>query len=189
MGKDDETIINFFKLIYEKGYNYLIELSEIDFYLCFNKIKFYFSFLNSEALNNYNFKGLSSLNEIDLSEIKLYDIKKLCGDVPFINLKTLKLCNNTEIINLHELKNAKFINLQNLDLSSDGISDLKEIEMEKYPFLDLKNLDLSSNHLTKIEPVLHFERLEYLNLKDNHLKIGPTLILIENLKSLRAPEL
>ena len=186
---DDEVIKKFFKLFYNKGYNYLIELSEIDLYLCYDKVKFYLSFLESYSLNNYNFNGLSYLNEIDLSEIKLNDISKLCGDVPFINLKTLKLSNNTHIINLYELKNARFIFLENLDLNNDGINDLKRIGMDEYPFLDLTSLNLGYNCLEKIEPILHFKQLKKLNLEYNYIEIHAALIMLELLPSCREVEL
>jgi hypothetical protein len=188
LGNKDEIIKNLFKLVYDKGYNYLIELNEIDLYLNFDKIKYYFSFLNSDSLNNYNFEGLSGLNEIDFSQIKLNDIRTLCS-APLISLKTLKLCNNTKIINLYELKNAKFINLQNLDLSQDGINDLEEIGMKEYPFKGLISLNLGYNNIEKIEPILHFEILQNLNLEYNNLSVRVTLIMLENLKSCRGPEL
>ena len=188
LGNKDEIIKNLFKLVYDKGYNYLIELNEIDLYLNFDKIKYYFSFLNSDSLNNYNFEGLLGLNEIDFSQIKLNDIRTLCS-APLISLKTLKLCNNTKIINLYELKNAKFINLQNLDLSQDGINDLEEIGMKEYPFKGLISLNLGYNNIEKIEPILHFEILQNLNLEYNNLSSRVTLIMLENLKSCRGPEL
>ena len=185
---DDEIIKQFFELFYDKGYNYLIELSEIDLYLCFEKSKFYLSFLKSDSLNNYNFKGLSNLNEIDLSEIKLNDISNLCGDVPFINVKTLKLSNNAHIINLYELKNAKFINLENLDLSNDKIDNLKNIGMEEYPFLGLTSLNLGFNYIEKIEPILHFKYLKNLNLECNYIEVHVALVLLETLPSCREVE-
>ena len=190
LGSEDNEIIKyFFKYHYDKGYIYLIELLEIDLYLCFEKVKFYFSFLNSNSLNNYNFKGLSNLKEIDLSDVKLNDIKGICGDVPFINVKTLKLSNNPNIFNLYELKNAKFIGLENLDLSHDDINDLKSIGMEEYPFLDLISLNLGYNYIKKIEPVLHFEKLQKLNLEYNYIEVRSALILLEFLPSCRGAEL
>ena len=180
--EDDEIILKLFKLLYKRGYNYIIELSELDFYLCYYKVKHYFSFIYSNSLNNHDFKGLSNLNTIDLSKIKLNNISSLCGDVPFTNIRTLKLCNNHNILNLYELKNAKFINLENLDLSDDGIHDLKEIEIEKYPFLELTSLNLGYNSLEKIEPILHFTKLTNVNLEYNNLSTHTTLIILEGSK-------
>ena len=129
-----------------------------------DKIKYYFSFLDLNTLIDYEFKELET---IDLSNIKLTDIKILCNDVPLENLRILKICNNPDIKNLNELKNAKFIFLYELFLSNNGISDLNEIEMEKYPFTYLEVLDLSRNKISNINPILHFKNLKSINLSYN----------------------
>ena len=157
-------ITNLFKLLINKGYNFLKEYSQLDLLLNLDKIKYYFSFLDLNTLIDYEFKELET---IDLSNIKLTDIKILCNDVPLENLRILKICNNPDIKNLNELKNAKFIFLYELFLSNNGISDLNEIEMEKYPFTYLEVLDLSRNRISNINPILHFKNLKSINLSYN----------------------
>ena len=181
LGNDDEIIKKVFKLAYDKGYNYLIELSEIDLFLCFEKVKFYYSFLNSESLVNYNFENLSSLEHIDLSKIETNDIAALYGDVPFVNLKSLNLSNHYGETNLNELKHAKFINLEELFLANCEIYSLTEIEMDKYPFDNLRVLDLNHNHISDIIPILHFKHLKELNLEYNEIETKDALTIKDNI--------
>ena len=178
MNEDNEIIKKVFKLAYKKGYNYIIELSEIDLFLCFDKIKFYYSFLNSDSLTNYNFERLSTLYEINLSNIEFNDINILCGNVPFINLKILNLSNN-HIINLYQLKNAIFYDLEELNLKNDGIEDLNEIEISKYPFDKLVTLNLNDNNISAIEPIVHFKKLKYLYLKNNNIPTTSIMMIRE----------
>ena len=177
--KDNNVALNFFQLLYDKGYNYLKELSNLDKIISFEKIKIYFSFLNINSL--YYFQDLSYIVNIDLTGIEIKDIKILCGDVPFTELKTLKICDNPNITNLYELKNAKFVNLKQLYLSKDELSDLSLIEMEKYPFYNLNILDLSYNSISNIEPILHFENLSELNLRNNKIFTEDAIILIQKM--------
>ena len=177
--QDDNVALNFFQLLYDKGYNYLKELSYLDKIISFEKIKIYFSFLNINSL--YYFQDLSYIVNIDLTGIEIKDIKILCGDVPFTELKTLKICDNPNITNLYELKNAKFVNLKQLYLSKDELSDLSLIEMEKYPFYNLNILDLSYNSISNIEPILHFENLSELNLRNNKIFTEDAIILIQKM--------
>ena len=146
----------------------------------FEKITIYFSFLNINSL--FYFEDLSSLNTIDLSGYQISDIKLLCGEVPFINLKVLKICKNSGIINLNKLKNAKFTNLNALYLIEDELEDLSQIEMDKYPFENLEVLNLINNKIVKIEPILHFTKLQYLNLRKNKVFNDDALILLEKMK-------
>ena len=187
MNEDNEIIKKVFKLAYKKGYNYIIELSEIDLFLCFDKIKFYYSFLNSDSLTNYNFERLSTLNEINLSNIEFNDINILCGNVPFINLKILNLSNN-HIINLYQLKNAIFYDLEELNLKNDGIEDLNEIEISKYPFDKLVTLNLNDNNISAIEPIVHFKKLKYLYLKNNNIP-STSIMMIRECLLLRVCEI
>ena len=173
-------IQNLFDILYDKGYNYLEILSLYDKIVFFEKITKYFSFLNINSLAY--FTDLSNLNTIDLTGFKMNDIKIICGDVPFINLRTLQINKNCEINNLNELKNAKFINLEQLYLMEDGIEDLNEIEMEKFPFENLKLLNLKQNKIVKIEPILHFINLQELNLRGNKVFNDGAIMLIQNLK-------
>ena len=76
-----------------------------------------------------------------------------------------------------------------MDLSNDGIYDLKSIEMDKYPFSGLISLNLGFNHLDKIEPILHFKKLQNLNLEYNRIEVHVALILLEGLPSCRGAEL
>ena len=129
----------------------------------------------------YYFEDLSSIAYIDLTGIEIKDIKILCGDVPFTELKTLRICKNPNITNLYELKNAKFVNLKQLYLSKDELSDLSLIEMEKYPFYNLNILDLSYNSISNIEPILHFENLSELNLRNNKIFTEDAIILVQKM--------
>ena len=129
----------------------------------------------------YYFEDLSSIAYIDLTGIEIKDIKILCGEVPFTELKTLRICNNPNITNLYELKNAKFVNLKQLYLSEDELSDLSFIEMENYPFYNLNVLDLSNNIISNIEPILHFENLSELNLRNNKVFSDDAIILIQKM--------
>ncbi len=122
-----KEIIEFF---YIKGIDYENELTSLDIYLNEGIIKKYF---NKIYLNKYDFQSLSNLRIIDFTTILIYNIKPLCNDI-FLNLKQLKICNNQNVVNLYELKNAKFIDLEELCLENDNITDLYEIEMDKYPF-------------------------------------------------------
>ena len=134
-GIENNVVMNLFQLLYNKGYDYLQELSSLEKIVYFEKIRIFFSFLYINSLSY--FADLSSIVRIDLTNIKINDIKTLCGEVPFIELRTLIINKNTEITNLYELKNAKFINLQELYLIEDGLEDLSQIEMDKYPFENL----------------------------------------------------
>ena len=86
------------------------------------------------------------------------------------------------------MKNAKFINLENLDLSNDKIDNLKNIGMEEYPFLGLTSLNLGFNYIEKIEPILHFKYLKNLNLECNYIEVHVALVLLETLPSCREVE-
>ena len=81
----------------------------------------------------------------------------------------MKICNKPNIRNLCELKNAKFVNLEELYLSNDDLENLSNIEMEKYPFENLKILDLSNNKINDAYAVLHFKNLKELNLSNNKI--------------------
>ena len=170
---EENIITNLFGLIFDKGYNYLKELSH------FQKIKIYFSFLNINNLCYFN--ELSSLTDIDLTGIKTNSIKALCDVVPFINLQMLKICKNNEI-DYSDLKNAKFTKLKILYLAEDGIEDLNKIEMDKYPFEDLEILNLSQNNIESVESILHFINLKVLNLRGNKVFNEGAILLIQKLK-------
>ena len=157
-------ITNLFKLLINKGYNFLKEYSQLDLFLNLEKIKYYFSFVDLNTLIDYEFIELIT---IDLSNIKFNDAKLLCNEILLHSLRILKICNNSQIKNLNELKNTKFIYLEQLFLSNNGISDLNEIEMEKYPFTYLEVLDLSRNRISNINPILHFKKLKSINLSYN----------------------
>ena len=182
--EENKNIINYiFNLLLNKGINsstILSRLSVIDTYFNIVKIKFYFP--DYDLNNNYNYITLSNLNTIDFSHISIIDISLLCGDVPFINLETLKICNNKNIRNLYELKNAKFVNLKELYLVNDGISDLNEIKMEEYNFYLLRTLDLSKNLIKKLYPIaIPFRNLKFLNLENNMISDEKELYYVVNI--------
>ena len=154
--KDSIIVQYVYKLLYNKGYSFFKDLSIIENLKYFNDIKTYFSFLNLNSDIE-----LFNLTDLDLSDNKIIDIRFLCGDIPFINLKKLKINNCSYIKNFSELKNAKFIDLEELCLVNDGLEDLNEIEMDKYPFKNLIILDLKENSIYKIEPIYHFTKLKY----------------------------
>ena len=177
---EDNIKMNVFLLLHEKGYNYLKVLNTMDKIAFFEKITKFFSFLNISSL--CYFENLKNLNSIDLTGYKINDIKVICGDVPFTNLEVLRICKNSGIINLNELKNAKFKDLKELYLIEDGIEDLSEIELDKYPFKDLKILDLSKNKIVNIEPILNYINLKKLKLRGNKVFIDGACLLVEKMK-------
>ena len=181
--EDDEIVKHLFNLFYDKGFNYLNELSDIDILLNVDKIKSYFSFLDTYSFIDYNIKRLSEADKIVLSEFHSISvcIEKLCDSELLKNLKILNLSKNSNIANLSDLKNAKFVQLQELILSYNEIYNLNDIEMEKYPFYNLKVLDLSHNHIEKTEPIIHFKNLIKLNLEYNEITTSQAVILIEKL--------
>ena len=178
----DEIVINLFEIIYEKGYNYLEILTNYDKIVYFERITKLFPFLNITSLTY--FTDLSNLSEINLTYYKINDIKIICGDVPFIGLRKLEINRNSQITNLNELKNAKFVNLKELNLMEDEIEDLYQIEMEQYPFENLEILNLKQNKIVKIEPILHFKNLKEINLRGNKVFNDGAIILVQNFKCL-----
>ena len=183
--KENKNIINYiFNLLLNKGINsssILSRLSIIDTYFNIEKIKLYFPDYDLNNNDNSNI-ALSNLNTIDLSHVSLIDISPLCGDVPFINLETLKICNNKNIKNLYELKNSKFVNLKELYLVNDGICDLNEIKMGEYHFYLLRTLDLSKNFIKNLHPIsIPFRNLKFLNLENNMISDEKELNYVINI--------
>ena len=171
----DEIMKEIIEFFYIKGIDYENELTSLDIYLNEGIIKKYF---NKIYLNKYDFQSLSNLRIIDFTTILIYNIKPLCNDI-FLNLKQLKICNNQNVVNLYELKNAKFIDLEELWLENDNITDLYEIEMDKYPFKNLSVLKLGYNRITETRPILNFRNLKQLFLEHNNIYNDGAKILLE----------
>ena len=91
------------------------------------------------------------------------------------------MSNHYGVNNLRGLKNAKFINLEELFLSNCEIYSLDEIEMDQYPFDNLKVLDLNNNKISDIKPILRFKHLKELNLEYNNIETKDALVIKYNL--------
>ena len=182
------SLLNFSELLFDKGYYFLNELflinamnNDYDYdYDNINSFEIHFNSLSSYSFeNSIDFK---SLNSIEFSNNLINDEKVLGGILLLTNLRILKICDVRCVQNLYQLKNAKFVNLEELYLSNDDIENLYVIEMEKYPFENLKILDLSKNKIYEIMPVLHFKNLRKLNLSYNKVFPNDAMNLIEILK-------
>ena len=121
------------------------------------------------------------LEKLDLSHSKVTDIKGLCGDIPFTDLKVLNLSNNKSISNLSELKNAKFTQLKELYLSNNNLGDLNAINFGEYKFNYLSILDLSHNNIEYLSPLKFYRNLKELNLEYNSINNEKELYFIADL--------
>ena len=118
------------------------------------------------------------IENLDLSKANINDIQGICE---LTTLKSLNLRNNPNISNLFLLKDAKFKELEELDLSNNNIKDLNEIKMNEYKFNNLTNLNLSNNEISNFYPLLNFKSLLFLDIEYN--KILFNYDLIASLKS------
>ena len=118
------------------------------------------------------------IENLDLSKANINDIQGICE---LTTLKSLNLRNNPNISNLFLLKDAKFKELEELDLSNNNIKDLNEIKMNEYKFNNLTNLNLSNNEISTFYPLLNFKSLLFLDIEYN--KILFNYDLIASLKS------
>ena len=151
-----------------------------DSIISFDKVEIFFYLLDIHTLKD--FINFNSKKELYLSDSKLNDVKFLGGYFPLTELRILKICNKPNIRNLCELKNAKFVNLEELYLSNDDLENLSNIEMEKYPFENLKILDLSNNKINDAYAVLHFKNLKELNLSNNKISQNCIKDLVQTLE-------
>ena len=182
--KIKDGLLNFSELLFDKGYYFLNELFLINAtdydYANINSFEIHFNSLCDYSFeNSIDFK---SLTYVELSNILTNDVKFLGGIILLTNLRILKICNKSYIQNLCQLKNAKFVNLEELYLSNDGLENLNVIEMDKYPFENLKILDLSKNEISEFKPIFHFKNLTKLNLSENKLFPYDAINLIQTLK-------
>jgi len=114
------------------------------------------------------------IENLDLSKANINDIKGLCQ---LTSLKSLNLSNNPKISNLFLLKDAKFKDLEDLNLSHDNIKDLYEIKMNEYKFKNLTHLNISHNEISNILPIIHnFKNLTFLDIKYNRILYNYELI-------------
>ena len=157
-----------------------------------NYIKYLpFSNLRKLTLYNCNFdlNVLESncfywVEEIDLSNTTVTDIKGLCKNVPYLEI--LNLSNNKSITNLNELKNARFKDkLKKLYLSNNDLSDLNVIEMKEFEFLKLLVLDLSHNRIKELSTLSVFRNLQEINLEYNSISDPDELRFIIDLNKIR----
>ena len=111
------------------------------------------------------------IKNLDLSQTTVHDIKGICQ---LSKLEILNLSNNPNIKNLYELKNAKFKNLKELNLSNDNLDDLDKINMSEYKFDELEILDLRNNKIKFITPVKRtFKSLRRVYLENNNIREAP----------------
>jgi hypothetical protein len=166
----------------ENGFNFQPIISEIKIefsydnqefiknlpYINLEKIKLEGNQLDLSLLKNCHLKNLK---ELDLSEANIFDIKEICGEVPFTNLEVLNLSKNS-ISNLYELKNSKFTKLRKLNLSQCNIESLEKIELKDYPFKNLVYLNLGKNKINELdflEDYIPFPEIVDIILEGNYI--------------------
>ena len=119
------------------------------------------------------------IENLDLSKASIKDIQAMCE---LTSLKRLNLSHNPNISNLFLLKDAKFKDLEELNLSHNNIKDLDDIKIKEYNFKNLTKLDLSHNEIKSFYQIYsNFKHLEYLDIDYNRILFNYGLIA--NLKT------
>ena len=123
------------------------------------------------------------INKLDLRWKGLGDngFEALCK-IEFKELKELILYNNN-ISDIKPLMQAKFQNMEILDLSQNKISNINVLESVR--FKGLKQLYLGYNDISdiKVFEKANFEQLEILNLSNNKIDKDKNALTISNIKS------
>ena len=130
--------------------------------------------VNEKLLKSFNKKYNKGIKNTEIYSINIRQenlgnngLKDLCS-VPLINLKELNLELNN-ISNIKSLENAKFDNLEILNLGKNAISDISVLD--KVNFKELKNLCLNVNNISDIKVLegVKFYKLEKLDLSFNQI--------------------
>ena len=75
------------------------------------------------------------------------------------------------------LKDAKFKDLEELNLSHNNLKDLNEIKMNEYKFENLTHLNLSHNEISNIYPIIgKFPNIIFLDIEYNRILYNYDLI-------------
>ena len=142
---------------------------------------FYIKDVN-KSKNNKNFINIDLIDKSDkknskIDKIDILDLSRGClgnsdlnelSQNEFINLKELYL-NNNLITNIKELEKVKFPKLKKLNLNNNKLLDL--IPLENMYFKELKKLELFGNKISDIKPLekAKLDKMEYLNLGSNKI--------------------
>ena len=123
------------------------------------------SISNIDALSKVPFKTLDKLN---LSTNQITDLE-VFKNVPFKNLTYLNISDNQIADNSSPLNKLILPNLNSLDLSHNGISDISGLSMDQY--IKLKYLNLGKNKISNIEILAKasFRDINSILLYDNQI--------------------
>ena len=130
--------------------------------------------INDDVIDEFDKK--KSLN-IKINKEELLDLSKRClennelielSQTEFINLKELDL-NHNKISDIKELEKVKLQKLEKLNLNHNKLLDI--ISLENIYFKQLKKLELYGNKISDIKPLekTKLDILEYLNLGGNKI--------------------
>ena len=130
--------------------------------------------INDDVIDEFDKK--KSLN-IKINKEELLDLSKRClennelielSQTEFINLKELDL-NHNKISDIKELEKVKLQKLEKLNLNHNKLLDI--ISLENIYFKQLKKLELYGNKISDIKPLekTKLDILEYLNLRGNKI--------------------
>ena len=160
-------------------FNYMVKIGD-EYYFDENEL------LITEFRNKYNYDTLSNKSQNILlmsHDIRNEGFKDLCK-IEFINLKELHL-NENNISDIRPLAKAKFDNLKLLNLGNNIISDISILD--KVNLKNLKELYLTSNYISDITVLERFNFGELEKLYLNFNKITDINVLEKvNFKKLKA---
>ncbi|MBX7044493.1 MAG: leucine-rich repeat domain-containing protein [Ignavibacteria bacterium] len=117
-------------------------------------------FINSRT---YKLDDKKNVIALSLSDCEKIDLKKIQNPLEkLINISELDLSNN-QISDIKPLE--KLINISELYLSSNQISDIKPLEN----LINISSLDLSSNQISDIKPLENLINISSLDLYNNQI--------------------
>ena len=149
-----------YNITFKKLKLYDESLIELLHFFNINNLYIFEGYLNLSCLKNLRIKDL------DLSETTITNIETINQIKTLIKLNLSK----NHISNLSLLEDAQFTDLEELNLSYNGIKDLYSIKMDKYKFYNLNRLNLSHNQIEELEPIkIAFKKLKYLDITYNRI--------------------
>ena len=125
--------------------------------------------LEDENLKHLDLLFTNKLENLDLSNNNIHDIKIVIENDKLSELKILNL-NHNEISDVTCLSNSKLLNLIDLDLSFNKIENIDFLESNEN-LINLEKLDLSNNQITKLVKI-NLKSIKNLNLSKNHITDG-----------------